>query len=157
MNLTFYFTIQTIPTKAPRPIVKKIQQPPTQQSNLQTPVVSSNRSQEPEPIKSSTVQIPAEMISTTSAPIVTKETKIQEHAPQERLSMAETVEEVDDIAWKEEVEEHEDAWNDEESNPYAQAAVANLETVTEENGSGVTAVALYAYTYYMYILVMLWS
>ena len=65
-------------------------------------------------------------------------------APQERLSIAETVEEVDDVAWKEEVEEHEDEWKEEELNPYAQAASANLETVTEENGSStMTAVALY--------------
>ena len=48
------------------------------------------------------------------------------------------------MAWKEEVEEHEDEWKEEELNPYAQsAAIANLETVTEENGSsGMTAVAL---------------
>jgi cortactin len=65
-------------------------------------------------------------------------------APQERLSIAETVEEVDDVAWKEEVEEHLDEWKEEELNPYAEAASANLETVTEENGSStMTAVALY--------------
>ena len=62
------------------------------------------------------------------------------------------------MAWKEEVEEHEDEWKEEELNPYAQsAAIANLETVTEENGSsGMTAVALWVILYHVMLLALFW-
>lgn len=144
-----FILIKINPPKAPRPIVKKIQLPaPLQQTNAPMLTISPN-SQDPEPLKVSDVSIT---------------TKVQElgiyfllflpfpfltfifhspKAPQERLSIAETVEEVDDVAWKEEVEENQDEWKEAELNTYAHGSVGNLETVTEENGSSsMTAVAL---------------
>jgi cortactin len=58
--------------------------------------------------------------------------------------LAEAVEEVDDGAWREQVDEQDDAWKDEEEIGYVQEN-SNLETVAEETGSGLIAVALYDY------------
>lgn len=57
--------------------------------------------------------------------------------------LAEAVEQVEHGAWKE-VDEEEDAWKDEEDTGYAQENT-NLETVAEETGTGLVAVALYDY------------
>lgn len=58
--------------------------------------------------------------------------------------LAEAVEEVDHGAWREVEEQEEDAWKDEEITGYVQEN-SNLETVTEETGTGLVAVALYDY------------
>lgn len=61
--------------------------------------------------------------------------------------LAETVEEVDDAAWKEHTNDQDDAWKEEEeaTDHYAQDN-PQLETAgLEENGSGYVAVALYDY------------
>ena len=60
--------------------------------------------------------------------------------------LAETVEEVDDAAWKE--EQAEDAWKEEEEavDHYAQEnPQLEMAAQSEENGSGYVAVALYDY------------
>lgn len=57
--------------------------------------------------------------------------------------LAEAVEQVEHGAWRE-VDEEEDAWKDEEDTGYAQENT-NLETVAEETGTGLVAVALYDY------------
>lgn len=56
-------------------------------------------------------------------------------------NLAETIEEVDDDAWK---EEQVSAWQHQETGTYIQES-SNLETVDEENGTGLTAIALYDY------------
>ena len=64
--------IKVNPPKAPRPLVKKIQQPvPMQQTNAPMSTISS-KSQDPEPMKTSSVQIP------DAEPVVRNTTKVQE-------------------------------------------------------------------------------
>ncbi len=91
----------------------------------------------PEPVAASPPSPPPTVASPVSPP--------QQHITQttERWSLAETVEEVDDAAWKE-VDEQNDAWKEEEATDYMQEN-SNLETVAEETGTGLVAVALYDY------------
>ena len=80
--------------------------------------------------------------------IVPVPSQTQQHIAQslERWNddLAEAVEEVDHGAWREVEEQEEDAWKDEEVTGYVQEN-SNLETVTEETGTGLVAVALYDY------------
>lgn len=78
------------------------------------------------------------------ATVTIHSSQTQQHVTQtlERWSLAESVEEVDDSAWRE-ADEQNDEWKEEVAT-YAQENT-NLETVAEESGTGLIAVALYDY------------
>ena len=127
------------------------EQPPAQQNHqvpqakspvVPEPIIRETPKQSivipPEPVAAAPLSPPPTIASPVSPP--------QQHVAQtpERWSMAETVEEVDDAAWKEVDEQDDSAWKDDEVPNYMQES-SNLETVAEETGTGLVAVALYDY------------
>ena len=139
---------ETQSTPQIEPPVKQIPENPSRQNQIPPakspvipePVIRENPviSSVPEPTRSPSPP------PTFVAPIPSQN---QQHIAQSLQrwndDLAEAVEEVDHGAWRE-VEEQDDAWKDEEVTGYVQES-SNLETVTEETGTGLVAVALYDY------------
>lgn len=115
-------------------------EPPTRQVRVITP--------EPEvPKESPTIPSPALPPSSPSPPptVTAPLAHTHHHVTQtlEGWNLAQEVEEVDDSAWRE-TDEQEDAWREDEVIENIQEN-SNLETVAEETGTGLVAVALYDY------------
>lgn len=119
-------------------------------STVSTTHVPAKATYQPETTekKDSTIVHAIPVVSTSpspppNVPVPVSHTQQQVAQTLERWNLAESVEEVDDAAWRE-TDEQENAWKEEHISEYAQEST-NLETVAEETGSGLVAVALYDY------------
>lgn len=136
------------PPQQEQPIqhIPQVEQPvrQSQAAEVKPPVI-------PEPISRESVMVsPVPEPPAASPPPAIAAPVVQSHQyithSQERWNddLAEAVEQEDHRTWREVDEEEDDAWKDEEETGYAQQNT-NLETVAEETGTGLVAVALYDY------------
>ena len=132
------------PTKTVRPVAKITQKfepapqapaPRTPSPVKLEPVVEPKIIQQQEPIRQ--VEPEPEPVIPEPEPPAPQPAQ-NNHAT---WNLADTIEEVDDDAWK---DEQVSAWQHQETGTYIQES-SNLETVDEENGTGLTAIALYDY------------